>query len=120
EAVDLMAEDDVIAVVGERGTSVDVGDGAVGGGQDGIGGLAFFVALQTANIEAFVKLPAFGANATEGAAGPGFAGGGDEEFFFLAGFVEGVVGGREEEGLGGTGGQGEEECGGEEKMTNDE
>src|SRR5437762_11827521 len=111
KAVNFMAQYDVIAVIGERGASVDVGDGAISGGHDGIDGLALFVTLQTANIEAFVELPAFGADAAERATGPGFAGGGDEERFFLDGFVEGVSGGGQEQGIGGTGGQGEPESG---------
>src|SRR5256885_152393 len=54
----------------------------------------------TADVQAFRDLPAFRADAAEGAAGPGFAGGWHEEFFFLTRFVEGAIGSGEEQAIG--------------------
>ncbi len=88
EAVDFMPNHNVVAVIREGRFSVDIGDGAIGGGHDRIGGLAMFVALEAAYVEAFVQLMAVATDTTESARGPGFAGGADKEFFLAAFFEE--------------------------------
>src|SRR5258707_3263341 len=102
-----MAQHEVIAVIGQCLTGVDVGDCAIGGGQDRVGWFAVFVAFEAADVQALVHLPAFAADAAECAGDPVFASGADKEFLFAAFFEQGEVGGGEVEGLG-VGGEGAE------------
>jgi hypothetical protein len=74
----------IVAIVRERRFAVDVGNRSVGGGHDRDRLVRPFVALQAADINAFMHLPAFGADATEAAALPRFADGGNEEPFAAA------------------------------------
>ena len=98
QTIDLMTKDDVDTIVGERRVNINVDDTAIGSGHHRIDRFAVLVALQATNVQAFVDLPAVGAHTTEGAAGPGFAGRWNEEFFFLARFVDGAVwSGKEED-----------------------
>jgi len=101
EAFDGVSEDDVDSVVGEAGFGADIGNRTFEGGIDGVVGLAVGIAAQAADIDAFVHLMPFGADATELAAGPGFTCGADEEGGFAALGEDGPVRGGELEGRGG-------------------
>lgn len=100
-ALHMMTKDDVDAVGGQCGLGVDIGHRTVGRGVDRIGRFTPLVALHAADVEALVHLPAFGTDATEGAAGPGSADGADEVLIFSAGFEQGPVRGWQDEMAGG-------------------
>jgi len=107
EIIQAVLEDDVDPVIGQTGAMVDVGDRAIGGGEDRVGRFTFAVALEAADIDAFVHLSAAGSGATEHAMGVGMAGGADKELLFLSGLEQcGIGGGEEERGLRGCGGGG--------------
>ena len=93
----LVAQDQIDAVVGEAGFRVDVGDGAVGRGEDRVQGFAFGVALDGSDIEAFVELVTFRADATKRAAGPGTSHRAREELLLGFGVQQGQVGRRQAE-----------------------
>ena len=100
DVVDDVAKDDVDPVGGGGGLEVDVGDGAVCGGKDGVGWLSASVFLDGADVDAFMELASAGADAAELAAFPGLAGRADEELLVgLARGEQGAVGGGELEGL---------------------
>ncbi len=90
-ALDLVLDDDIDAVIGEASILVDVGDAAVCGGGDGVGGFAFCIAFRVADIDALVHLPAAGSRAAELSMGPGFAHGFHVEEFPFAGVKEVAV-----------------------------
>src|SRR4051812_36553866 len=95
-----MAQDDIDTVIGERCVDVDINNAAVRRRHHRIDRLAAFVALHAADVQAFVDLPAFRADTTEGTTGPGFAGGRDEKFFLLARVVNCAIRGRKKEDVG--------------------
>src|SRR5581483_1208161 len=114
QSFDVVPQNDVVAVIGKGRACVDVGDGSVRGGHDGIRRLAVFVALQAANVDPFVDLPAVRTDATEGSALPGFPDCADEKSILPAFFKQGAVGGGQLERLsaereGGEGGREERE-----------
>jgi hypothetical protein len=90
---DMVQQDDVAAIIGERRFVVDVGHHAIGGGHDRVDGFAGAVALEAFDVQALVHLPAIGADAAEGAGDPGLARGWDKITFLAARFKEGLVGG---------------------------
>jgi hypothetical protein len=90
-ALDVVLENGVDAIAGEGGIGVEIGDGAVGGGEDGIGRFAAVIELDGADVEAFVELPAFGPHTAEGATGPWASDGTDEVIFLGIGMEEGLV-----------------------------
>ena len=93
-AFDDVADDDVFAVIRQRRPGAEINHRAIGGGHDGIGRLAVPVALEAADVEALVHLPAVGAHAAETAGRPRLVRRGrGKEFQFVSGFIQGVVGG---------------------------
>src|ERR1035437_5447566 len=107
QALDLMTHDNIIAVVRQGGPRADIDDRAVGGGQDRVGGLAVVVALEAADVEALVHLPAATAHAAERAGHPWLADGADEEPFLPPFLEQSAIGCGKQEGLS-LGGNGEE------------
>src|SRR5258706_308195 len=89
----VMLQDDVVPVIGKRRLRIDVSDRAVGGGHDGVGWLAVFVALQAADVQTLVQLPAVAPHATEATGRPRLVCRADEKLFFAAVFKERGVGG---------------------------
>ena len=78
QAIDLMPDHHVIAVVGESGMRVDVSDPSRSRAQGVVGGFVAPVPLQRADVEALMQLSPTGPDAAELTAGPGFAGGAHE------------------------------------------
>ena len=103
QSIDVMTQDDVVSVVGERRLGAEVNDAAVGGGHDRVGRFAARVVLKAFDVETFVHLPSVRAHTTERAGGPGFADCAGKELFFAAGFKQGVISSREAERLLGRG-----------------
>ena len=64
-AFDVVAQNDVISVIGEAGLFVHVHDSTVGGRHYPVDWLAAPVALKAPNVQAFVHLPSFGSHAAE-------------------------------------------------------
>src|SRR5690242_15487095 len=93
DTFEMMPQDDVNAVIRIAGTRIDVGDVPIGGGKYRIGGLTAFVPLHAANVQAFVHLPALGADASERASDPGLADGADVRLLLRARFEDELVGG---------------------------
>ena len=96
-----MSNHDVLAVVGQGRVGADVGDGAVGGGGDGIRGFAGAIALCAADIDAFVELVAVAPDASKGSAGPGASGRAGERGIPPGGVEDLAIRGGDLEGLGG-------------------
>ena len=99
QALDLVPQDEVVAVVRQRWPRADIGDRAVGGGQHRVGWLAMPVALEAADVEALVHLPAAAAHTAEGAGHPRLAGRADEESLLAPLFEERVIGSGKLKGL---------------------
>src|SRR5208282_4087534 len=77
-----------------RRPGAEINHRAIGGGLDGIGRLAVPVALQAADVESLVHLPAVTADAAETAGRPRFVRRGrGKEFQFVSNFIQGVIGG---------------------------
>src|SRR5688572_4455549 len=91
-AIDMVFENNVVAVVRKTRAAVDVSNGALGGRNHGINWFAALVTLQAADVQTFVHLPAFGAHASKRPAGPGLAHSADEESLVPARFEDGLVG----------------------------
>src|SRR5437762_1103520 len=91
QTLNLVPQHDVVAVIGKRRPVVEVSDSAVSRREDGINWFTAVIALQTANVQSLVHLPAFTPHTTETATGPRFADSAHEEFFFLTGFKERAV-----------------------------
>src|ERR1700691_4666290 len=91
DTFDLMAQDDVAAIIGKGRPAVNIGHDPVGRSQNRVGWFAMAVALQALDIEAFVHLAAVGANAAKRAGNPRLAGSGNEIAIFAARFKNGVV-----------------------------
>lgn len=93
----LVAQDHINAVIGQGRFFVQVSHRPVGRGINRIDGFPAVIALNTADVDAFMHLPAFGSDAAEGPAGPGSADGADEIFFFCARFEQRLVRGGQDE-----------------------
>ncbi len=99
-ALDLMPQNDVVPIIRQGRVGVDVGNRAVGCGHDGVGRLPMLVALQAADVQAFMDLPAIRTHATKRAADPGFADGADEKLSSPPFSNRGVIGCRQQKLLG--------------------
>ena len=95
-ALDDMADDEVIAVIRERGFRAEINHCAVGGGHDRIGRLAALAGLQMEDVETFMQPLAVVADAAEAAAGPRLVRRGRREKFQLAAAFKQIMVGRRE------------------------
>jgi len=95
QTLDQMLDHDVPSVIRESRFVIHINDRAVGRGKDRVRRLALAIALETPDVNPFVKLLAVRANAAEHPAGPGFADGANEESFFASGVQQFAVGGGE-------------------------
>src|SRR5690242_21477027 len=103
QAFQVVAEDDVFAVIGEASFGVDIRDSAIGRGHDMVDWFTMAVALETFNVEAFVHLVAVAAHTAKPAGGGRFAHGADQEPLFSTRLEQGLIISRQPEHLGGGG-----------------
>ena len=92
QALDLVAQDDVVAVIGKRRACVDVGHGAVGGGHDGIGRFAVACRVAGSECRGPREFASRRCARSRTCRCPGFADGADKEVFLAALLEQGAVG----------------------------
>src|SRR3954468_11858318 len=94
-----MMQNDIISIIGQGRMGVDISDSSIRSGQDRVGWLAVFVALQTADVQSFMQLRPVAAHAAEGSGRPWLSNRSDEKFFFAIFFKKRVVRCRQQKGL---------------------